>query len=71
MKAKCKKCGMKITVGENGIVNPADNKSHLCDGCAGITRDRKGYAIGPADRDRGYGLYLNIATGKTKKRKYR
>lgn len=38
MKTKCTNCGIKFTMGVNGICDPKD----LCDSCAHVSRDFEG-----------------------------
>lgn len=71
MNAKCKKCGMNIKVGYNGVVADPNSDDHLCDGCAGVTRDLRGNVVTPEDRERGYSVYQSVATGRIRKRSWR
>ena len=40
----CSKCGNKFSMGVNGIVVGDDNEVETCDKCAGVKRDKNGYA---------------------------
>lgn len=45
-KSVCKKCGKKFILGYNGVCNK-------CDKCAGVKRDKNGYAWNKKERKNG------------------
>jgi hypothetical protein len=52
---QCKKCGKQYQMGFNGMGNG------LCDNCAGVVRDEKGYAWKPTEDKK---TLANVASGE-------